>query len=60
MNDCRVGSAVSVEERTSNQQEHRAFYGQPWPYSRYPIVRTSWYLLRSPYASLPANLERVA
>ena len=31
MNDCRVGSAASVEERTSNQQEHRAFYGQPWP-----------------------------
>ena len=28
--------------------------------SRYPIVRTSWYRLRSPYASLPANLERVA
>ena len=61
MNDCRVGSAASVEERTSNQQEHRAFYGQPWPYdSRYPIVRTSWYRLRSPYASLSANLERVA
>ena len=60
MNDCRVGSAVSVEERTSNQQEeHRAFYGQSWP-SRYTIVRTSWYLLPSPYASLPANLERVA
>ena len=28
--------------------------------SRYPIVRTSWYRLRSPHASLPANLERVA
>ena len=28
--------------------------------SRYPIVRTSWYRLRSPYASLPANLESVA
>ena len=28
--------------------------------SRYPIVRTSWYRLRSPYASLPANLEGVA
>ena len=28
--------------------------------SRYPIVRISWYRLRSPYASLPANLERVA
>ena len=27
--------------------------------SRYPIVRTSWYRLRSSYASLPANLERV-
>ena len=32
MNDCRVRSAASVEERTSNQQEHRAFYGQSWPY----------------------------
>ena len=32
MNDCRVGSAASVEERTSNQQGHRAFYGQPWPW----------------------------
>ena len=31
MNDCRVGSAASVEERTLNQQEHRTFYGQPWP-----------------------------
>ena len=28
--------------------------------SRYPIARTSWYRLRSPYASLPANLESVA
>ena len=28
--------------------------------SRYPIVRTSWYRLRSPYASLPATLESVA
>ena len=59
MNDCRVGSASSVEERTSNQQGHRAFYVSHGP-SRYPIVRTSWYRLRSPYASLPANLESVA
>ena len=28
--------------------------------SRYPIVRTSWYRLRNPYVSLPANLESVA
>ena len=61
MNDCRVGSAASVKERTSNQQNRStALSTVSHGPSRYPIVRTSWYRLRSPYASLPANLERVA
>ena len=56
MNEIAGSEALPRSRRGHQTNRSTAFSTVSHGPSRYPIVRTSWYRLRSPYASLPANL----
>ena len=60
MNDIAGSEALPRSRRGHQTNRSTALSTVSNGPNRYPILRTSWYRLRSPYASLPANLERVA